>query len=137
MARTFVGLAMSSTMFAGEVLLVRLPISASRAKRLVEDEECVSCANPSHSATVDALREKFGISIPIPETAPKVTLESGDTLIVLSARFSLRLAEGERYSAEEIAAATIEFVAYAVVDPEAISEAAREEIRANLPGCLR
>lgn len=137
MARTFVGLAMSSTMFAEEALLVRMPIGAQRVMDIAESEECVSCVNPSHAATIDALREKFGITLPIPETAPKVSLEPGDTLVVLSARFSRRLAEGERYSAEEVAAATFEFVAYAVIDPEALSEAALGEIRASLPECLR
>jgi hypothetical protein len=125
MARTFVGLALSSTMFEGEYLIARLVLGLGRVKHLLSGE-IVSCLNPSHTATIEALRQKYGIEIPIPESAPKVTLEPGDTLVVLSARFSRRLAEGERYSAEEIATATFEFVAYAVIDPAAIEEDIRE-----------
>lgn len=138
MARTFVGLAMSSTMFAEEALLVRMPIGALSVRDMLESKEgCVSCVNPSHAATIDALWGRFGMHIPIPETAPKVSLEPGDTLVVLSARFNRRLAEGERYSAEEVAAATFEFVAYAVIDPEALSAGALEEIHGLMPECLR
>jgi hypothetical protein len=137
MARTFVGLAMSSTMFAEEALLVRMPINAKRVMDIAESEECVSCVNPSHIATIEALREKYGINLPIPETAPKVTLEPGDTLVILSARFNRRLAEGERYSAEEVAAATFEFVAYAAIDLEALAADTLGEIQELMPECLR
>jgi hypothetical protein len=132
MARTFVGLALSSTMFQEECLVVRMPLNLLRVQRLLMDE-VVSCVNPSHQATLDALRERFGIEIPIPETAPKVTLEPGDTLVTLSARFSRRLAEGEKYSAEEVAAATFEFVAYAVIDPVILGEDTCESIARCLP----
>lgn len=112
MAKTYVGLALSSTMFSGDGLISRFALRAEEAKQLIGGEDVISCCNPSHQATIAALREKFGIEIPIPETAPKVTLEPGDLLIVLSARFSRRLSEGEKYSPEEVESAAFEFVAY-------------------------
>lgn len=111
MAKRFVGLAMSSTMFRGDCLISRKVLSADEAKQVLSGE-VVSCFNPSHSATIEALRARFGIEVEIPETAPKVTLEPGDSLLVLSARFSRRLSEGERYSPEEVDSANFEFVEY-------------------------
>lgn len=113
MDKTYVGLAMSSTMFSGDVLISRRVLTADQAKGIISGE-IVSCFNPSHSATIEALQEKFGIVVPIPEVAPKVTLEPGDSLIVLSARFARRLNEGERFSPEEVNSASFEFVEYTV-----------------------
>lgn len=121
MAKTIVGLAMSSTMFSGDVLISRKMLSADEAKSFLSGGEVISCCNPSHSATLAALREKYTISVPISETAPKVSLEPGDTLLVLSARFSRRLAEGEKYSPEEVAAANFEFVAYRLLPAAALA----------------
>lgn len=112
---TYVGLALSSTMFCGEALISRFQLSADEAAELIRGEDVVSCLNPSHVATIEALQERFEIEIPIPETAPKVCLEPGDTLLVLSAKFNRRLAEGERYTAEEVQAANFEFVVYRVL----------------------
>lgn len=113
MAKTFVGLAMSSTMFRGDCTILREELSADEAKGLLSGD-VLSCCNPSHSATLVALRERYDIVVLIPETAPKVTLEPGDSLLVLSARFSRRLNEGEKFSPEEVAAANFEFVVYLV-----------------------
>lgn len=114
MSKTFVGLAMSSTMFGGDILISRKVLTADEAKERLEGD-LVSCFNPSHVATIEALRTRFGIEVEVPETAPKVTLEPGDTLIVLSARFSRRLNEGERFSLEEVNSANFEFVEYRVL----------------------
>lgn len=117
MGKTFVGLAMSSTMFSGEVLISRRVLDAEEAKRIISGE-IISCFNPSHEATIEALRTRFGIEVDVPETAPKVTLEPGDSLIVMSARFTRRLNEGERYSLEEVEGASFEFVKYDVIREE-------------------
>lgn len=113
MSRTYVGLAMSSTMFEGDCVISRKVLSVDEAKSRLSGE-IVSCFNPSHVATIEALRTRFGIEVEVPESAPKVTLEPGDSLLVLSARFSRRLNEGERYSLEEVDSANFEFVEYCV-----------------------
>ncbi len=114
MAKTVVGLAMSSTMFEGDVIISRKVISADQAKEIISSREIVSCFNRSHETTIEALRTRFEIEVEIPEVAPKVTLMPGDTLIVLSARFSRRLNEGERFSIEEVNSANFEFVEYTI-----------------------
>ncbi len=113
MAKTFVGLAMSSTMFGREALISRRVLDAEEAKRIISGE-IVSCFNPSHIATIEAIRTHFDIEVEIPETAPKVTLEQGDSLLVLSARFPRRLNEGERFSSEEVDSVSFELVEYTV-----------------------
>lgn len=113
MAITYVGLAMSSTMFQGDCTISRKVLSADEAKQVLSGE-IVSCFNPSHTATIEALRTRFDIEVEIPETAPKVVVEPGDSLLVLSARFSRRLNEGERFSEEEVNSASFEFVEYHV-----------------------
>ncbi len=111
--RVFVGLAMSSTMFSGDCTISRKVLSVEEAKRLLS-ENVVSCFNPSHIATIEALNTRFGIVCEIPEVAPKVSLGQGDSLIVLSARFSRRLNEGEKFTQEEVDSANFEFVEYSV-----------------------
>lgn len=113
MSKTFVGLAMSTTMFSGDCQISRKVLTAEEAKERLSGE-IVSCLNPSHATTIEALRTRFGIEVEVPETAPKINLEPGDVLIVLSARFTRRLNEGERYSLEEVCSANFEFVEYRV-----------------------
>lgn len=88
----------------------------------VEAGMLVSCLNPSHAATIAAMRERFGIEVPIPATAPQVALRVGDVLVVMSVRGLPRLdATRHEYSAEEIARATFAFAAYTVSLPRGVS----------------
>ena len=104
----YVSLAIADGMFPEEVVAVRLPMTVREAKDFIE-MGVVSCCNPSHALTLEALRTKHGISVPIPEKAPFVTLKKGDKLIVLSARFPRRLAEGEVWTAEDVDKAEFKF----------------------------
>lgn len=74
----------------------------------------ISALNPSHTTTIDAIRRKFGLVLPIPERAPKVALVSGDSLIVIQAQLP-RLAEGQVHSPETIENATIKFSQWTVL----------------------
>jgi len=40
------------------------------------------CINPSHKATIDVLKERFGVVVPIPKAPPIVQLLEGDAIIV-------------------------------------------------------
>lgn len=86
----------------------KLSIDAERVKKILDRESVVSALNPSHASTIDVIRRKFDINLPIPERAPKVALQSGDSLIVLQAQLP-RLAEGEGHSAETVENAKIKF----------------------------
>ena len=106
---TYVSLAISDTMFPTECSLSKQSISAGEvAASLRSGDEIISALNPSHASTIDVIRRKFDLSLPIPERAPKVNLQSGDALIVLQAQLP-RLAEGEVHSQETVENAQIKF----------------------------
>lgn len=105
---TFISLAISDTMFPSEASMSKLSINPSRVNQILERESVVSALNPSHKSTIDVIKRKFGIDLPIPDRAPKVSLQSGDALIVVQAQLP-RLAEGEVHSAETVEHAAIKF----------------------------
>lgn len=105
---TYVGLALADGMFSEEATASRRPLTVDEARSMVE-AGVISACNPSHALTLAALRDKHGIAVPVPEKAPFVKLAPGDQLIVLSARFPRRLAEGEVWSAEDVDKAEFKF----------------------------
>ena len=108
MSKIYVGLAIADGMFPEAVSASRRPLTVEEAKSLIE-AGVQSCCNPSHALTLDALREKYGIAVPIPEKPIFVKLSTGDKVIVLSARFPRRLNEGERWTKEEVERAEFKF----------------------------
>lgn len=106
---TFISLAVSDTMFPDECGMTKKSVSAGFVRGFIRaSEDVVSALNPSHASTIDAIRRKFDISLPIPERAPKVSLQSGDQLVVIQAQLP-RLAEGQVHSAETVENAAIKF----------------------------
>lgn len=113
---TFFGFALADSMFANDCVITRTAISVEKVKDMVENGELVPCLNPSHAATIAAMRERFGIEVEIPETPPKVVLNLGDALIVMGVRGLPRLTDRHEYTEEEINAATFTFSKYYVDD---------------------
>ena len=74
----------------------------------------VSCCNPSHKATLQALKEKFGIEVSVPSTPPRVTLGMGDCLYVFQVSGLPRLTDRHEYTAQEIENAKFSFMSVAV-----------------------
>jgi len=105
----YVGLAFSLSML--EVMpcdLNVMPVTPEEVK--AEMPELQSCCNPSHNATLIALREKFGIEVPVPATPPRVTLTDGDSIIVLQVSGLPRLTDRHEYTPEEIDRAKFSFL---------------------------
>ena len=113
---TFFGFALADSMFAGDCSIVRTKITHEEVKKMAENGELIPCLNPSHAATIAAMRKRFGIEVAIPETPPQVTLSMGDSLIVMGVRGLPRLTDRHEYSTEEIDAATFTFSKYTVCD---------------------
>ena len=113
---TFFGFALADSMFANDCTIVRTTMSAEEVKKMAENGEFTPCLNPSHAATIAAMREKFGIDVEIPEKPPKVVLSCGDSVVVMGVRGLPRLTDRHEYSVEEIDAATFTFSKYTVCD---------------------
>ena len=113
---TFFGFALADSMFNGNCTIKRRTLSVDEVKVMAEAGELIPCLNPSHQATINAMRLRFGIEVEIPETPPRVSVESGDSVIVMGVRGLPRLTDRHEYTDEEIASATFTFSVYTVVD---------------------
>ncbi len=114
--KTYFGFAVADSMFpcSAECTIRRRELDADTVRAIVADD-VISCLNPSHRATIAAMRERFGIDVPIPETPPRVELAVGDRMIVMGVRGLPRLTDRHEYTAEEIAGADFRFSEYSVI----------------------
>jgi hypothetical protein len=104
----YISLSFSASMLSGSGSLDFQPIKLEDVKTFIYNSQYVSCVNPSHKTSLDALKVRYGIEIPIPEKATKVLLESGDTMVVLQINGLPR--ETREFTAEEVAKATFSAV---------------------------
>ena len=81
MARTFFGFALADSMFEGDCVVTRKVVDVAFVREKAAG--LIPCLNPSHQATIDAMRRRFGIEIAVPDAPPKVALSPGDAVIVM------------------------------------------------------
>ena len=112
---TFFGFALADSMFDGNCTIARKVVSPDDVRGMAEDGRLTPCINPSHEATINAMRQRYGIDVQIPETPPKVTLGVGDSILVMGVRGLPRLTDAHEYTEEQIAAATFSFTEYTVL----------------------
>jgi len=103
--------AIADSMFSGEMTIVRREVSVEEVKVIVA-QGVESCCNPSHQATIDAMRSRYGIKVAIPVSPPRVELHTGDSMVVMGVRGLPRLTDRHEYTKEEIAQATFSFAEY-------------------------
>jgi hypothetical protein len=109
----YFGFAIADGMFPSHCSVTRRSLSIDQVKALLPN--AVSCLNPSHAATIEAAKTRYGLEIQIPATAPRVSLSAGDTVIVMSVRGLPRLdATRHEYTADEIASASFVFGVWSV-----------------------
>jgi len=109
----YFGFALADSMFVGDCNITRRTIPVEEVKALVA-QGVESCCNPSHEATINAMRSRFGIDVAIPETPPRVSLNTGDSIVVMGVRGLPRLTDRHEYTEEEVASATFSFSEYTV-----------------------
>jgi len=114
MKKIFFGFALADSMFAGDCNIGRRSLSVEQVREAVE-KGVDSCCNPSHTATIEAMRKRFGLEVAIPAKPPQVALKTGDSLIVMGVRGLSRLTDRPEYSESEIAQATFSFSMYTVL----------------------
>ena len=115
---TYFGFAIADSMFPDSCSLIKRSMPLDSALLKGEIENAIPCLNPSHVATIQAMQERYGISIEIPEKPPVVNLNFGDKLIVMGVRGLPRLTDRHEYASIEIEAATFKFSLYEVVQGE-------------------
>ncbi len=110
---TYFGFALADSMFSDDCVITRTALTVAAVKELVS-QGVVPCLNPSHEATIKAMRQRFGIDVPIPEKPPQVNLGLGDRIVVMGVRGLPRLTDRHEYTYEEVAKATFAFSLYAI-----------------------
>lgn len=111
--KVYFGFALADSMFVGDCKIERKTLSVEQAKDIVES--AIPCLNPSHAATINAMKGRFGINIEIPGAPPQISLGIGDSAIVMGVRGLPRLTDRHEYGEDEIAQATFQFTQYTVV----------------------
>jgi predicted DNA-binding transcriptional regulator AlpA len=102
--KTYFGFALADSMFNGDCTINRRSISVEEVKERVAQGK----------ATIDAMTAHYGIEVTIPEAPPRVSLGSGDSVIVMGVRGLPRLTDRHEYTEEEIAKASFLFAEYRV-----------------------
>ena len=114
MARTFFSFALADSMFEGDCVVTRKVVDVAFVREKAAG--LIPCLNPSHQATIDAMRRRFGIEIAVPDAPPKVALSPGDAVIVMGVRGLPRMTDRHKHTAEEIAGASFSFSVYTVTE---------------------
>lgn len=114
MGKVYFGFALADSMFSGNVVIERRTLTLEEVAVAVA-RGVISCCIPSHYATINAMRNRFGLDVPIPETPPRVELRHRDAVIVMGVRGLPRLTDRHEYTDEEVAQATFAFTEYRVV----------------------
>lgn len=113
--KLYFGFALADSMLPEGTFRKTVALNAEVAKNWIEGKNVVSCLNPSHKATIEAMRVRYEIDVPIPDTPPQVKLSSKDVLIVMGVRGLPRLTDRHEYTREEIEGATFTFSMYKVI----------------------
>lgn len=110
-SKVYFGFAIADSMFPASCSISKFPISVDLVRSRAE---LVPCLNPSHAATIAAMKNRFGLDVPIPEKPPQVQLSSGDRVIVMSVRGLPRLTDRHEYTEAEIESAQFSFSEYVI-----------------------
>lgn len=97
---TFFGFAIADSMFPQTCTVTRKSLTVDEVRGKLPTAQM--CLNPSHKPTIDAAMQKYGLAITVPDKAPNIALQSGDTVIVMSVRGLSRLEGRHEYTADEI-----------------------------------
>ncbi len=114
MKQVYFGFAIADSMFPSLCDITKETLDLDQVKDKLA-KGVVSCLNPSHTATIQAMQTRYGICVEIPPKASIVSLKPGDQVIVMSVRGLPRLGDGRsEYTQEEIDGATFAFSLYSV-----------------------
>jgi len=119
-SKVYFSFAIADSMFDNFSLISKYSLTIEEVHEILENEhaeyDVVSCVNPSHTATISAMKQKYNIVMPIPDKAPIVHLEKNDDIVVMSVRGLPRMEGRHEYTVEEIESAEFAFSIYHVHD---------------------
>lgn len=115
--KTYFGFGIAPSMFPSNCIITKHELSVEQAKDFIA-AGVVSCLNPSHKASIEVMKSRFGVCVEIPTTAPSVKLQHGDRLVVMGVSGLPRLEGRHEYTPEEVSGAKFTFSVFAVRDEE-------------------
>lgn len=110
----FFGFAFSASMLpTGNVRMSKRDLTPDEVREMLPT--CELCLNPSHAATVHAARERFGLSVQVPERPAHIELMPGDSVVVLQVIGLPRLTDRHEYTTQEIESASFSFMEISIM----------------------
>ena len=100
--KTYFGFGIAPGMFPANCSIRKEELMPGQAKATIT-EGVVPCLNPSHKASIDAMKARFGIVVEIPTKAPQVLVGVGERVLVMGVMGLPRLENRHEYTAEEVA----------------------------------
>ena len=107
--KIYFGFGIAPSMFPEYCTIRRAKLSLEMLKDILRVREISSCLNPSHAATIEVMRKRFGLEVEIPAKAPVVSMKNGDAIIVMGVSGLPRLEGRHEYTDEEIEKAEFGF----------------------------
>lgn len=107
--KTYFGFAIADGMFNEIANVSRRSLDITDPATKKQIENAIPAINKFHAATVEAMKSRFDLDVEVPETPPRIHLDVGDEMIVMSVRGLPRLTENRHYTDEEIANADFSF----------------------------
>ena len=105
----FFGFAFSASMLPeGTVRMTKRDITVEQVRERLPSMRL--CLNPSHAATITAARNRFHLPIEIPPSPARISLQVGDSVVVMQVGGLPRLTDRREYTKEEIDSASFSFV---------------------------
>ena len=107
--KTYFSFAVADSMFPATCTVRCQPLTVEQVQDIIVAADVVSACNTSHAPTIDAMRERFGLTVDVPIKPPLVALQPGDRIVVMSVRGLPRLEGRHEYTPEEIESASFAF----------------------------
>ncbi|VXD25981.1 hypothetical protein [Planktothrix paucivesiculata] len=111
----YFGLAISSTMFPKECVIVRKEIDSKSPNSILKSliNASIIICDPFHKRIINILESRFSLNIDLPPNRPIINLKNGDILIIAEVS-GLPITSWHKYSQDEIDGASIIFVQHKI-----------------------
>lgn len=117
--KVYIGFNLADSMFDGEKSLILRRQLTFQEVQEYRRRGVISVVNVSHRNTIQEIERRYHISLPFPDAPPRVQLEAGDAIIVISSRgLPRKTGNVFEYTPEELQQATFSFSIYILLENE-------------------